>query len=65
MSVIAPSLRITSVIWTESSRMSMLGISLRKYAHFYRLLSNSSLTKAESLFLLHFVVDVQLCKDMP
>jgi len=50
---------------TESARISMLGISLRKYAHFYRLLSQGSLTPPESLFLMHFVVDVHFGKGMP
>ena len=50
---------------TESSRISMLGISLRKYAHFYRLLSQPALGRPECLFLLHFLVDVQFGKGMP
>ena len=50
---------------TESARISMLGISLRKYAHFYRLLSQSSLSGAESLFLMHFLIDLQFGKGMP
>ena len=50
---------------TESSRISMLGISLRKYAHFYRLLSQPSLGRSECLFLLHFLVDVHFGKGMP
>jgi hypothetical protein len=50
---------------TESSRISMLGLSLRKYAHFYRLLSQPALNPQESLFLLHFLVDVHFGKGMP
>jgi hypothetical protein len=50
---------------TESARMSMMGISLRKYAHFYRILSQGSLTRQEALFLLHFLVDVHFGKGMP
>lgn len=50
---------------TESSRISMLGVSLRKYAHFYRLLSQVGLNRSEALFLLHFVIDVHFGKGMP
>ena len=50
---------------TESSRISMLGVSLRKYAHFYRLLSQPSLNRGECLFLIHFLVDVHFGKGLP
>jgi hypothetical protein len=46
------------------SRVAMLGVSLRRYAHFQRLLSASTLDRVDCAFILHFLTDLQLGKTI-
>jgi hypothetical protein len=47
-----------------SARVSMLGVSLRRYAHFQRLLAASTLDRVDCFFILHFLADLQFGKTI-
>jgi len=48
----------------EAMRVAMLGVSLRRYAHFHKLLGSSTLDTVDCLFILHFLTDLHFGKTI-
>ena len=49
---------------SEPDKIVMLGVSLRRYAHFQRILGYGTLDSVDCLFIVHFLTDLQIGKTI-